>query len=276
MKITDLPPSLQPQTTFMKQYIETGKAQSVFLAAEPGCGRGHTIKVVLSYFGRMPVYLDTPDQPPDEDTDGNRLFPIYDLAKPQVLPWKSFVLVPNTDKVPKSNDPPQVMGFPRPQRVDLIEACEQRKWPVSLATLNSTYADLMNAGRTWEVCHVETGRELDPVMAWADFHAGGEAPFDASLMAYYCAYNLPPKEVDWNRDLWLLRRVRAPIARIVWGRIRKLLPERPRFPAILTVTKPKLKRKDRTPDHNNSVKDSTSEPLAKLPTPAAKTYVMEW
>ena len=236
----DVPPSLRPQAEFLRNYIRTGRSRTIFLAGSPGCGRGTVLKKVIAEEGYEPMYLDTPIEPPYEDANGAHPFPIYDLAKPQILPWKGVILIEDQKQLPKDKDPPQVMGFPRPPITELQDICRRRGWPVELTAHASTYADLMHAGRTWEVAHVITGRDLGAETAWADFHRGGPAPFEAPLFAFYAAYNLPPVDVRWNRDLGLLRRVRAPVQRLIWARLRQQMPQRPAFPAILHERKHKL------------------------------------
>jgi hypothetical protein len=273
----DIPSPLQAQAEFIRTYISSNKQRSMFLAAEPGCGRGHVVKTVLKEEGLTPVWLDAPTSIPPTDIDGNRLFPVYDLAKPEVLPWASIVLIESQDQMPKDEKPPvQVMGFPRPMKVDIMDVCEAHHWPVKLADLNTTYADIMNAGRTWEVSEEIIGREHDPVSAWDEFRNGGDAPFDPPLLSFYAAYNLDPKDSTWNRDLWLLSRVKAPVARILWERLRLIWPKGTvRFPEILRTKK----AGGRGPKQYHGRKDAMKQDEAPMPAKKTeeKTYeVGDW
>jgi hypothetical protein len=198
----------------LKLYISDRRHDKpCFVTGGFGHGRAYWIKTALRSYGFTPVWLYEWDGIGTVDLDGNKLFPVYDVAgkMPDKLPApRCFVLMDDPPDV--KAHPGLVVAFPQPSQHDLIGFIKSNEMPELLATGCATYDDANAAMMVYAVSGLALQSLPSELENWDTFVKGGPVPVEDAFFPYWAGYHQKPGDWSWNQLWWLRRYVPAPIA----------------------------------------------------------------
>lgn len=270
-------PHLRSAIQMLRAYVSNDtNTKPILVIGKIGWGRGHWIDVVLKESGYKPVWLIEPRPITDTDIEGTKQFPVYDLQKPEYPPAdRAIVLVDSDAKIPESMKTCMVAVFETPAEFAIRQFLEEQGTPGDLCEGNMDYWSATQAIKAWKAAKIPI--QAIPVArpTWSTFFAGGKAPFEGPLLAYYLGENLPPKNWVWNRSLSLEMYLPRSIHRLLMDEIRiALRAARPdgdmRFPWILSIKK----RGEEQPKSGFRLLPVRA-PQASQPT-MDRSYALEW
>ena len=241
-----VPDSLESPLSFFRHYLDDPPDLPFIAIVHPGSGAVEFMSRVVEQRNFRPRVVYENEEVPPIDFDEHRLFPFYDLPKPEPPATTPSVLIVPPGFNPKAKDGKADFSkspfatFQPPTLPEREAYLRQRKAPLSLAEGNPDYDSLRHAVLAWEVAGVELRAEPERSSSWDGFRDGGPPPVPEPLLPYYAAYAFPPEETWPNRNIGWMRRAPSFVARLLMDEIRLAWPRgKVDFPTILKEPNPR-------------------------------------